>query len=155
MATPTKFNCFVEDVAEKVHNLGSDDLKLLLTNTAPNVGDTHVDTSTTPCEVHATSGAVEVAAFTGYAKGGPSISITGSAQSGGTYKLIGTDVTITNSSGGDSGNFRYVVLYNNTGGVAATRPPIQWWDYASSTKLANGETFTVDFSGTDGILQMA
>ena len=30
-----KFNSFVEDVAEKVHNLGADTLKVMLTNTAP------------------------------------------------------------------------------------------------------------------------
>ncbi len=36
MATFNKFNSFVEDVAEKVHNLGSDTLKVLLTNTALN-----------------------------------------------------------------------------------------------------------------------
>src|SRR3972149_2833678 len=35
MTTPTFFNCFTENVAEKVHNLGSDTLKWMLTNSAP------------------------------------------------------------------------------------------------------------------------
>ena len=35
MATFNKFQSFVEAVAEKVHNLGSDTLKVALTNTAP------------------------------------------------------------------------------------------------------------------------
>jgi hypothetical protein len=35
MATFQKFNAFVENLAEKVHNLGSDTLKVMLTNTAP------------------------------------------------------------------------------------------------------------------------
>jgi hypothetical protein len=35
VATFNKFNQFVEDLAEKVHNLQSDTLKNLLTNTAP------------------------------------------------------------------------------------------------------------------------
>jgi hypothetical protein len=155
MASFVKFNCFVEDLAEKVHNLGSDTLKCLLTNTAPNAADTHVDTTTTPCEVHPTSGAVEVAAFTGYSKGGPSVTITYSAQSSGTYKLVGTDIVITNSSGGDSGSFRYVVLYNDSSATTSTRGVIGSWDYGSSILLHNGETFTIDFDGTNGILQIA
>jgi len=36
MASATKFQQFVEHVAEKVHNLQSDTLKVLLTHTAPN-----------------------------------------------------------------------------------------------------------------------
>jgi hypothetical protein len=35
VATFNKFQQFVEDLAEKVHNLQSDTLKVLLTNTAP------------------------------------------------------------------------------------------------------------------------
>ena len=35
MATGNKFNSFVEAVAEKVHNLGSDQLKVALTAVAP------------------------------------------------------------------------------------------------------------------------
>lgn len=37
MATFTKFNSFVEALAEKVHNLGSDQLKVALTNSAPSM----------------------------------------------------------------------------------------------------------------------
>lgn len=35
MATFNKFNAFVEHLAEKVHNLGSDALTVALTNSAP------------------------------------------------------------------------------------------------------------------------
>ena len=153
MASFTKFQCFVENLAEKVHNLGSDTLKLLLTNTAPNVGDTVVDTSTTPCTVKSTSNAVEVAAASGYSKGGPAVTVTASAQSGGTYKLVGDDVVVT--AGATIGPFRYVVLYNESAGAAATRPVIAFWDYGSSITLGVGETFTVDFDGTNGILTIA
>ena len=39
MATFNKFNPFVENVAEKVFNLGADTLKVMLTNTAPAATD--------------------------------------------------------------------------------------------------------------------
>ena len=35
MAAFNKFNAFVADVANKVHNLGSDTLKVMLSNTLP------------------------------------------------------------------------------------------------------------------------
>lgn len=50
-----KFNTFVENEAEKVHNLGSDTLMLLLTNTIPNAADTVVETSVSPATIKATS----------------------------------------------------------------------------------------------------
>ena len=40
MATFNKYNCFVENLAEKVLNLQSDTLKVALTNTAPTSADT-------------------------------------------------------------------------------------------------------------------
>jgi len=35
MASFNKFNAFVADVANKVHNLGADAMMIMLTNTAP------------------------------------------------------------------------------------------------------------------------
>jgi hypothetical protein len=156
MPSPTKFYQFAQDIANKVHNLASDSLYCLLTNTAPNVADIHVDTTTTPCEVHATSGAVELAALSGcYTKKGNSITITSCTQSGGTCKLILVDSVFTNAGAGDTGNFRYVVLFNDTSLTTSTRGIIEWWDYASSILLHVGETFTIDFDGTNGALQIA
>ncbi len=60
------------------------------------------------------------------------------------------NVTFTGSGGG-FGPFRYVVLYNSTAGLL-----IGYWDYGSSvTTVASGETFTVQFDGTTGVLQIA
>ena len=150
MASFNKFNCFVADTHNKVHNLGSDTLRALLTNTAPNAADLSVDTTATPCNVISTSNAPEVAAASGYVKKGPSLTVTQSSQTGGTYKLIITDNVIT--AGADIGPFRYVVLYNDTGGSAAARPVIGFYDYGSSITIHNGETFTLDFDGSAGVL---
>lgn len=152
MAAYNKFNCFVEDVAEKVHNLGTDAFFVLLTNTAPVAGDTVVDTVTTPCTVKATSLGVEVAAGNGYTKKGNSAAITSSAQTAGAYKLVLADPATWTAAGGTIGPFRYAVLFNDTAGAAATRPVVGWWDYGSAVTLAIGETFTVDFDAGTGVL---
>jgi hypothetical protein len=39
MAAFNKSNAFVEDVCEKIHNLGADSLKIMLTNVAPVAGN--------------------------------------------------------------------------------------------------------------------
>lgn len=138
MATFTKFQSFVEAVAEKTHNLGSDTLKVMLCNTAP------VNTNTVKANL------TEISAGNGYTAGGTAATITSSAQSSGTYKLVLADVVFT-ASGGSIGPFRYAVLYNDT---ATNDELIAFWDYGSSITLAAGETFTVDFDASNGVLQI-
>jgi hypothetical protein len=140
MAAFNKFNCFVEDLAEKAHNLGSDTLKAALTNTAPTASQTTWNTTDHPAPT----------AANGYTAGGNTLTISSSAQSSGTYKLVLADSVFT-ASGGNLGPFRYVVLYNST----ASAKPIGWYDYGSSITLATGETFTVDFDATNGVLTLA
>ena len=137
MAAATKFNSFVEDVFEKVHNLGSDTLKVMLTNSAPLV------TNTVKADL------TEISSGNGYTAGGTAASISSSAQSSGTYKLVLADVTWT-ASGGSIGPFRYATLYNDT---AASDQLIMFWDYGSSVTLAAGESFTWDADATNGIIQ--
>lgn len=141
MATFNKINAFVENLAEKVHNLGSDTLKVMLTNSAP------VNTNTVKGDL------TEISAGNGYTAGGATPSITSSAQSSGTYKLVLADVTWT-ASGGTIGPFRYVTLYNDTP-TSPADPLIGWYDYGSSITLADGETFTVDFDGSAGVFTLA
>lgn len=139
MATFNKFNSFVEFLAEKTFNLSSDTLKVLLTNTAP------VATNTVKANL------TEISAGNGYSAGGPSATVTSSAQTSGTYKLVIDDITIT-ASGGSIGPFRYFALYSDT---AANDELIGWYDYGSSITLANGESITIDFSSSNGVLQIS
>ena len=140
MATFNKYNCFVENLAEKVHNLQSDTLKVALTNTAPTAADTVWNTTVYPAPV----------AANGYTSGGNSLTVSSSSQTSGTYKLVIADTVFTATSGG-IGPFRYVVLYNSTASGAV----IGYYDYGSSITLADTETFTVDFDAANGVLTIA
>lgn len=135
MATFNKFQSFVEALAEKVHNLGSDQIVVALTNTAPNATDTQLSAITEIAYTNLTS---------------RNVTTSSSAQTSGTYKLVCADLVLTAS--GAVGPFRYVVLYNDT---ATNDELIGYYDYGSSISLANGETFTVDFDGTNGVLTIA
>ena len=136
MATFNKFNAFVEAVAEKVHNLGSDQLTLALTNTAPTSAGAILTDITQITYTYCSS---------------RNLTVASSAQTSGTYKLTINDIILT-ASGGNVGPFRYVVLYNST---TASGNLIGWYDYGSSITLADTETLTVDFDGTNGVLTIA
>lgn len=140
MATFNKYQCFVENLAEKVHNLGSDTLKIALTNTAPAATDTVWNTTVYPAPTSAN----------GYTAGGNTLTVTSSAQTSGTYKLVVSDSVFT-AAGGAIGPFRYVVLYNSTASGAV----IGYYDYGSSITLNDTETFTVDFDAANGVLTIA
>ncbi|TXH09540.1 MAG: hypothetical protein E6R03_16605 [Hyphomicrobiaceae bacterium] len=136
MASYVKFQPFVEHLAEKVHNLGSDTLTVALTNTAPNNTDATLSQITEISYTNCSSRALTASA---------------SSQTGGTYKLVIDDLVLT-ASGGSVGPFRYVVIYNDT---AASDQLISYFDYGSSITVAAGETFTLNFDGSAGLLTIA
>lgn len=138
MATFQKFNSFPEALAEKTHNLGADTIKVMLSNTAPSASNA------------VKADITEISAGNGYAAGGTAATISSSAQTSGTYKLVLADVVFT-AAGGSIGPFRYVVLYNDT---AASKQLIGWYDYGSAISLVSTETFTVDFSAANGVLTL-
>lgn len=135
MATFTKFNSFTEAIAEKVHNLGSDILKVALTNTLPTAGNTVLANIT---EISYTN----LSART--------LTISSSAQTSGTYKLTIADLLLTAS--GPVASFRYLVIYNDT---ALNDELIGYFDYGSVVSLITTDTFNLDFDGLAGLLTIA
>ena len=81
------------------------------------------------------------------------ITTSASVEASGTYKLTLTDLVLT-SSGGTTGAFRYVYIYNDTP-TSPADPLIGYYDYGSSITLQDGDTFTIDFDGTNGFLTIA
>jgi hypothetical protein len=138
MATYTKFQQFVEYMAEGVVNLGSDQLTIALcaTASAPVVGNSLLANLT------------EIAYTNLSAR---NVTTSTSAQTSGTYKLVLADLVLTAS--GTVAAFQYVVLYDNTP-TSPADPLMGFYDYGSALTLSNGETFTIDFDGTNGVLQL-
>jgi hypothetical protein len=141
MSAYNKFNQFVEDLAKKVkHNLNSDTLKVMFSNVAP-VATNSIKSNLT-----------DISAGNGYTAGGTQAAFVSGAQTSGTYKLVLSNVVFTAS--GAVGPFRYAALYNDTQ-ASPVKPLIAWWDYGSSISLANGDTFTVAYDATNGVLTIA
>ena len=137
MATFNKFNAFVENIAEGVHNLGSGQLVVALSNAAP---------------IATNSVLADITQITYTNLSSRNITTTSSAQTSGTYKLVLTDLVLTAT--GAVGPFRYAVVYNDTP-TSPADPLIGWYDYGSSISLASGETLTIDFDATNGLLTLA
>lgn len=135
MASFVKFEAFSEHLAEKVHNLDSDTLKVLLSNDAPSASGDAVRADLTS----------ELSTANGYTSGGADTQ-NATSRTGGTTSVTGVDITWT-ASGGSIGPFRYAVLYNDTP-TSPADPLIGYWDYGSSITLSAGETFTVDFGSS-------
>lgn len=134
-----KFESFVEALAEGVHDLGSDTLKVALSNTAPSATDTQLSDIT------------QISGVNGYTTGGATVTVSSSAQTSGTYKLVITDPTWT-ATGGSMGAFRYLILYNDT---ASNDELIGYYDRGSSLALSSGDSYTADFDATNGVLTIA
>lgn len=124
MAGWQKFNVTTLDLASGVHNLGSDALKVALTNVAPTFAD---DTISDIAQISAAGGYVPA-----------NVTVASSSQTGGTYSLMVNAFTWT-ASGGSFDPFRYLVLYNDT---SASKSLIAWIDYGISYTLPSGQPFT-------------
>lgn len=136
MATFVKFQDFVEQLAKGVHQLhaAGHTLKVMLSNTAPNVA-----TNTVKADI------TEISAVNGYTAGGVDIQ-NDMTETGGTATVTAVDVVIT-ASGGAIGPFRYAIIYNDTP-TSPADPLVGYYDYGSSQSLADGESLTVDFGAS-------
>jgi hypothetical protein len=136
MATFTKFNSFVEALAEKKHDLGADTLTVALCATA-----------NAPVATNTVLANLTQIAYTNLSA--RVITTTSSAQTSGTYKLVLADLTLTAS--GAVAPFQYIVIYNDT---AANDELIGFYDYGSAVTLANGDQFVIDFDASTGVIQL-
>lgn len=127
------FDCFMEDLANGVHDLANDTLKIALTNAAP--------VKATADEL---ADITQITAANGYAAGGQALDNVTSTQTAGVYSLKADDETFTADTG-TMATFRYGVLYNDT---ATNDELIGYWDKGSAVVLEVGETF--DFEFADG-----
>lgn len=135
MASYNKFNSFVEKMAEKTFNLQSDSLKIALTDTLPVAGNTQLSDITEISYTNLSSRA---------------LTVSSSSQTGGTYKLVLADLVLTAS--GAVAQYRYIVIYDDT---ATNKELIAWFDYGVEINMVVNDTVTLDFDGTNGVLQLA
>lgn len=145
MASFNKVNDFVVNA---VHNmdLESDQLVIALTNTAP-----ASETSNPSSDGNGVLANITEITYTNLSS--RNITTSSSSQTSGTYKLVLSDLTLT-ASGGSVGPFRYVYIYDDTVTTPAD-PLIGYYDYGSALTLNDGDSFTVDFSDANGVLQIS
>jgi hypothetical protein len=140
MATYTKFQPFVEHLAEGVHNFTSDSTCTI----------TVALSATAPTNTWATLSQVTQISYTNLSA--RVVTVASSAQTSGTYKLTLSDLVLTAS--GDVATFRYVILYNDDP-TSPADPLIAYYDYGSDVTLHNGETFTINFDDANGVFTIA
>jgi len=136
----TRFNRVGFDLANGVHNFGSHTLRIMLSNTLPNVSNS------------VKADITEIAATNGYDAGGKALTLLRNSETDGVYWLATSDPATWQASGGAIGPFRYAVLYNDTQ-TSPSKPLIGWWDIGSVT-LNAGQTFLLDLDQTLGILSI-
>jgi hypothetical protein len=136
VATYHKFNQFVADTHNGVHDLSSNNLMVALTAAAhAPVASNTVLANLTQVDYTYCSSRV--------------ITTSSSSQTAGLYKLVLADLTLT-ANGGAVGPLQYVVIYNNS---STNKSLIGWYDYGAEITLADGETFLIDFSAINGVIQ--
>jgi hypothetical protein len=139
MPSLIKFNCFTKDLAEKKHNLSTDQLTVALTNVQPSTSYSQISEIT---EIN----------YTGLSS--RNLVTVSSAQVEGTYKLVENSLTIS-ATGVNSPIFRYVVVYNST---VSGGPLLGYFDIGYGVVIYNNggffpsSGFTIGLSLIDGFI---
>jgi hypothetical protein len=144
MASFVKINDFVANAVENM-DLESDQLAVALSNTAPGS-----ESSNPTADGNGILGNVTQISYSNLSS--RNLTTSSSGQSGGVYKLVLADLTLT-ASGGSVAAFRYIYIFNDTVSSPAD-PLIGYYDYGSSLTLNDGDTFTIDFSPSNGVIQL-
>ena len=135
MATYTKIDSFIENLAEGLINLGGTGLTIALTNTAhTSTWDELADLT----QISYTNLSSRV------------LTVSTSAQTSGTYKLVLADLTLTAS--GSVGPFQYVYIYDD---ASTGDKLIAYYTLPSAITMSSGETLLLDFDGSTGVIQLA
>lgn len=145
MATFTLINDWLDNMVENA-DLASDQFVVALSNTAPG-------SESTPPTGDGAGVLANITQISYTNCSSRNLTTTSSSQTGGTYKLILQDLTLT-ASGGSVGAFRYVYIYDDTV-TSPADPLVGYVDRGSSVTLADGETLTIDFDATNGIFTIS
>ena len=141
MASFSKLNGFVENLANKEIDLGSASITVALSNTAP--GDESTPPTGTAAECVLAN--VTQVAYTNCSS--RVVTVTSVTQTAGTVKAIYADLTLTAS--GAVGPVRYIYIYDDS---STNDELIGYYDYGSAVTLADGDTFAINFDDSNGVL---
>jgi hypothetical protein len=137
MAAYNKFHQFVEDLGKGVHNLDTGDLTIALTTVANTPSASGDAVLTDISEITYTNLSTRDLDTEDY------------EQTSGVAKLVAADLVL--SASGNVAAFANFVLYNDTP-TSPADPMICWWESGVDTAMVSGETYTLDFDDTNGIL---
>lgn len=141
MASYNKFRQFVEDLAKGVHNFTSDSTCTVTVALCA--------AANAPVNTNAVLADLTTISYTNLSS--RVVTNITAEHTTGTVTFTADDLVLT-ASGGSVATFRYVVIYNDDP-TSPADPLIAWWDYGSNVTLADGETFTIDF--TSGFATLA
>lgn len=148
MATFVKVNDFVHDLGQEVHNLGSDSIRIALSNTAP--------ASESPNPTADGNGVLANVTQISYANYTDDLatdrvleSVTWTLSSG-TATLDAGDFTIT-ASGGAIADWRYAYIYNDT---ATGDALIGVQDEGETISLSDGQSHAITINAS-GLLSIS
>ena len=137
MATYVKFQPFVENLAKGKFNFTSD-------------ATCTITVALSATEPTATWNQLSQVSQVSYANlSARVVAVDSSAQTGGIYKLVLTDLDL--SASGDVATFRYIILYDDD---STDDLLICYFDKGENITLHNGEKISLDFDGTDGLFQL-